>query len=101
MESRMEKKQPGWGPLQAPILAINDAIQRTLKYIVTSKPTRRSTNSGLVHMTYPHSSVVLTSTCCPVRVFDNRIEDNTLLALRDPVKDRRIAKILTAEQRGG
>ena len=52
-------------------------------------------------MTYPHSNVVLTSTRRPVSVFDNRIEDSRLLTLRDPFKDRRIAKILTAEQRSG
>ena len=96
----MEKKTARIGAVTRPNPG-NDATQRTLKYIVTSKPTRRSTNSGLVHMTYPHSSVVLTSTCCPLRVFDNRIEDNRLLNAPGSVQDRRIAKILTAEQRGG
>lgn len=85
MESRMEKKTARIGAVTRPNPG-HDATQRTLKYIVTSKPTRRSTNSGLVHMTYPHSSVVLTSTCCPVRVFDNRIEDNRLLTLQDPFR---------------
>lgn len=35
--------------------------QRTLKYMVTSKPTRRSTNSGLVHIPYllDHNKLLL------------------------------------------